>query len=210
MAAQLDDDPAKNPRYAKLPAKEFRKIVTKSNASRDIYGFTTILSLTRQISKRPAMKLISEYLLRKADGNIEDKLMPKFKSLMSPNSPFNVGVMLSERVLGLSLEVIPLLYNQLPEDLEFTKKQDDIKDPTEFNFDYYIIMSRYQIKASSSTRLYFKAEDEVFSAKQEFSFSFKSVRKDEERGEGGITHYKEVIVMANKYFYQCLPMLENL
>ena len=40
-------DPDKNPAYEKLSDEEFNKIALRLNATRDVYGFITILSLSR-------------------------------------------------------------------------------------------------------------------------------------------------------------------
>ena len=41
------EDPEKNPAYAKLSDEEFNKIALRFNAKRDIYGFITILSISK-------------------------------------------------------------------------------------------------------------------------------------------------------------------
>jgi hypothetical protein len=33
----------------------------------------------------------------------------------------------------------------IPEDIKFTKKQDDIEDPREFDYDYLLAISRFTI-----------------------------------------------------------------
>ena len=45
------DDPEKNPKYNKLPDDEFDKIVYQMNQKRDVYGVSTILSLSRSKEK---------------------------------------------------------------------------------------------------------------------------------------------------------------
>ena len=48
IASSLDKDPADMPEYKDLNEEEFNKIALKYNADREIYGFATILSLTRR------------------------------------------------------------------------------------------------------------------------------------------------------------------
>ena len=48
IASALEVDPAEMPEYNNLPEAEFNKVVLKFNATRDIYGFTTVLSLTKR------------------------------------------------------------------------------------------------------------------------------------------------------------------
>jgi hypothetical protein len=48
IASALDEDPENMPEYKDLEELEFNKILLKYNATRDVYGFTTILSLTKR------------------------------------------------------------------------------------------------------------------------------------------------------------------
>lgn len=41
---------------------------------------------------------------------------------------------MAERVINLPVEIVPSLHTELPNDLEFTKAQDDIENPNEFNY----------------------------------------------------------------------------
>jgi hypothetical protein len=50
------DDPERNPKYANLPDEEFDKIVYKMNQTRDVYGITTILSLSYSKEKQAFLK----------------------------------------------------------------------------------------------------------------------------------------------------------
>ena len=42
-----EEDPENNPKYSDIPEDEFNKIMLKLNSGRDVYGFVSILSLTR-------------------------------------------------------------------------------------------------------------------------------------------------------------------
>ena len=48
VASALDPNPEEDPKYKHLNDEEFQKVVNKLNMQRDVYGFTTILSLTRR------------------------------------------------------------------------------------------------------------------------------------------------------------------
>jgi hypothetical protein len=54
----------------------------------------------------------------------------------------NVGLLVTERFINLPGEVIPNLFAELPDDLAFTKKQSDIKDPREFDYQYLLVISK--------------------------------------------------------------------
>lgn len=48
IASSLDPNPEEDPKYKDLNDDAFNKVLSKLNATRDVYGFTTILSLTRR------------------------------------------------------------------------------------------------------------------------------------------------------------------
>lgn len=48
IASSLEQDPEHMPEYMNLNDEEFEKVLLKFNESRDVYGFTTILSLTKK------------------------------------------------------------------------------------------------------------------------------------------------------------------
>lgn len=49
VASSLDQDPADMPEYKDLPDEQFEKIALKYNQTRDVFGFISILSLTKRI-----------------------------------------------------------------------------------------------------------------------------------------------------------------
>jgi len=48
VASALDPNPEEDPQYKDLDDDEFQKVVNKLNTQRDVYGFTTVLSLTKR------------------------------------------------------------------------------------------------------------------------------------------------------------------
>ena len=54
----------------------------------------------------------------------------------------NVGLLVTERLINLPSEIVPALLSELPDDLEWTKKQDDIKDIREFDYQYLLVISK--------------------------------------------------------------------
>lgn len=75
------------------------------------------------------MQQITSYCLKKADAYCSQAA--QFKTILTSK---NVGVLITERFINLPSEVIPNLHSDLPEDLQWTKKQDDIKDIREFDY----------------------------------------------------------------------------
>ena len=57
-----------------------------------------------------------------------------------------MGLLLNERMINLPYLLVPQLHEALPEDIKFTKKQDDVEDPREFDYHYLLVISRYTIE----------------------------------------------------------------
>jgi hypothetical protein len=76
--------------------------------------------------------------------------------------------------------------------LDFTKKQDDITDPKEFNYDYLLVLSKFTIpnelvgKSLDSSsfipkrqdRLYYRWEDDIFESAADHSFCYQGTFKE--------------------------------
>jgi hypothetical protein len=57
----------------------------------------------------------------------------------------NVGLLLNERLVNMPFLLVPELHGAIPEDIKFTKKQDDIEDPREFDYEYLLVITRFTI-----------------------------------------------------------------
>jgi len=51
----------------------------------------------------------------------------------------------NERLVNMPPDTIPPLHTQLPEDLKFTKEQDDVIDKKEFDYEYLIVISKFTV-----------------------------------------------------------------
>ena len=101
------EDPEKNPEYESLPDKEFDKIVLKANAKRDVYGFITILSLTKYKEKFEWMRSIYDYTLQKA----EKYLSSRVKEFTHILHTLNIGLLVNERLVNMPADVVPDLHS---------------------------------------------------------------------------------------------------
>ena len=100
-----DEDPEVNPAYAKLSDEEFEKIALKMNAKRDVYGFTTILSLTWSKDKLPWLNHIYKYVMEKAEKfSASESKLKRFKQILSTQ---NVGLLVNERLINMPPSVAP-------------------------------------------------------------------------------------------------------
>ena len=69
------------------------------------------------------------YIFAKADQHC--KQSSELKQILITK---NVGLLIAERLINLPSEIVPALLSDLPDDLNWTKKQDDIKDSREFDY----------------------------------------------------------------------------
>ena len=179
------DDPENNPKYNKLPDDEFDKIVYQMNQKRDVYGVTTILSMSKSKEKEQFLGQIYDYVIKKAEKFGE---VGKFRSIIQSK---NVGLLVNERLVNIPPLAIPAMHTQLPGDLDFTKVQDDITDPKEFNYDYLLVLSKFTIpnelvennieykqNPKRQDRLYYRWEDDIFEAAAECSFCYQGTFKE--------------------------------
>jgi hypothetical protein len=60
------DDPERNPAYDKLSDADFEKVAKIANSKRDVYGFITILSLSKYKNKLNWLGNIYDYIMSKA------------------------------------------------------------------------------------------------------------------------------------------------
>ena len=134
-------DPDLIPELQTLSDQEFAKAAAKLNSERDVFGFSSILSLNfkilRKLKTEPFLLQIFNYVLSKADQYC--KQGSEFKSILTTK---NVGLLITERLINLPSEIVPALLSELPADLEWTKKQDDIKDSREFDYQYLLVISK--------------------------------------------------------------------
>uniref|UniRef100_A0A7S3FTD8 Uncharacterized protein n=1 Tax=Strombidium rassoulzadegani TaxID=1082188 RepID=A0A7S3FTD8_9SPIT len=176
------------------------------NAKRDIYGVTSILSLSKFAKSLPWMKIIKQYILSNADKYFtETQKVKQFKAIMASKK---VGLLVNERLVNIPPNVVPPLHEQLPGDLDFTKEQEDIEDPAEFDYDYLVVISKFTVPLDVQgvgkpdfypkrrDRLYFRWEDDLLEQKAEFSFIFQSTFK-EVASDGTKTYFQGVTGQAS-------------
>lgn len=145
----------------------------------------SIISLSYSRSKLPWLQHIYDYVMKQADAHCAEKA--KLTSLLNGK---NVGLLVNERLINMPPTIVPDLHGQLPDDLEFTKEQDDIEEPAEFDYDYLLVLTKFTIpneivdsikkgkQAAVEHRLYYRWEDQVFEPHAAISFNFLSTFKE--------------------------------
>ena len=167
-------------KYKDLDDKEFEKMRIKHNNDRDVYGITTVIDFSNRDDKK-YLDEIYGYLMYKAKKNLAKDQLKKFISILNNKK---VALFINERYLNLPVNLIPTLLRGVVEDIDFTKQQDDVPDPSVYNFDYFLGIAKL-----SNDDLYYKAEEEKFI--ESSIVNFKYVWKNEE----GTEQYKRVIYL---------------
>jgi len=174
-------------KYSALTDEEFEKMRQKHNNDRDVYGITSVINFSNR-ENRQYLEDIYGYIMYKAKKNLEKDQLKKFIGILNSKK---VALFINERYLNLPVKLIPTLLKSIPDDIEFTKKQDDIKDPSEYDFDYFLGISKW-----SPNDLFFKAEEEKFVAGSTVSFKFTYKTRE------GTEQYKRIIYLIKYQKYK--------
>ena len=55
-------------------------------------------------------------------------------------------------MINIPVEVVPSMHTELPADLEFTKEQEEITDPKEFNYSHLLVLSKFTVPHGSNEK----------------------------------------------------------
>ena len=167
-------------KYKDLSDGEFEKIRIKHNNERDVYGITTVINFSKREGKK-FLEDIYGYIMFRAKKTLDKEKLKKFIGILNSKK---IGLFINERYLNLPIQLIPNLLKGLVDDIEFTKQQDDIEDPTDYDFDYFLGVAKW-----SAADLYYKLEEEKFVENSSLSFKFSCKTKE------GTEQYKRVIYL---------------
>ncbi|EGN92707.1 hypothetical protein SERLA73DRAFT_65334, partial [Serpula lacrymans var. lacrymans S7.3] len=103
----------------------------------DPYAFLTILNMhTHQ--NHPSIKALIEYAMLKSSPT--PPLQAALLSLLGPdalNSPNHVGLVLSERLINMPVQVAPPMYRMLVDEMKWA-----VEDNEPFNFSHFLFITR--------------------------------------------------------------------
>ena len=167
-------------KYKNLNDVEFEKMRIKHNNDRDVYGITTVINFSKREGKK-FLEDIYGYIMFRAKKSLEKDKLKKFIAIMNSKK---IGLFINERYLNLPVQLIPNLLRGLVDDIEFTKQQDDVDDPEDYDFDYFLGIAKW-----SANDLYYKVEEERLVEGSSLSFKFSCKTKE------GTEQYKRVIYL---------------
>ncbi|KAL4957669.1 p21-C-terminal region-binding protein-domain-containing protein [Aspergillus filifer] len=162
----------------------------------DPYAFLTVLNL-REHADKPVIKDLTSYLTRKAKST--PSLAP-LADLLSQSPIPPIGLILTERLINMPVEVIPPMYTMLQEEIAWALEENE-----PYSFTHYLIVSKtYEeveskldieesrpqkkkkaAKGGKGERFFFHPEDEVLErhaiCQGGFEHKFDEGRSDSKR-----------------------------
>lgn len=104
----------------------------------DPYAFLSVLNL-REHKDKPEIQKLKQYILQQTSKN--PTLSPVAEALEGPNT---VGLILTERLVNVPVEVIPPMYKMLEEEMDWAIEE---KEP--YTFTHYLIISKTYCEVES-------------------------------------------------------------
>lgn len=100
----------------------------------DPYAFLSVINLNVH-ADHPSIKSLIEYVLSKT--NSSPPLRTVLEDALAPTSRTHVGLILSERLVNMPVQVVPPMYRMLADEIKWAV---DEEEP--FIFKYYLILTR--------------------------------------------------------------------
>ncbi|CAH6722817.1 protein Bcp1p [[Candida] jaroonii] len=151
----------------------------------DPYALLSVININEQKDKAP-MKTLLDYIFEKTSKSIEFNMMLKklintIKTTKDSSKLPKVGLIISERVVNMPVEVAPPMYKMLLEEMEKSEENHE-----KYEFDYFLIISKvYKLVGST-------LDDEDKKSKK---------KKSENFIEMDYFHYEDMIFEENSMYH---------
>ncbi|CAB4378123.1 uncharacterized protein OCT59_012220 [Rhizophagus irregularis] len=155
----------------------------------DPYALLTVLNMNEHKNKE-CIKQIKNYLIEKTKKltNLNEKLV----ELLKDTSKNNIGLILSERLINMPVQIVPPMYKMLQEEIQWA-----IEDNEPYEFEWYLIITKTyreiastldeeseipkqkkkKAKVSEPTIFYFHPEDEIIEQIADYQCNFKLTKQ---------------------------------
>lgn len=100
----------------------------------DPFAILSVINLSEQLAK-PSIKTLVDYIFHKTSKQTEFNLM--LRKLLTKNSKLKTGLIISERMINMPVEVVPPMYKMLFEEMEKAEEAHE-----KYEFDYFIVISK--------------------------------------------------------------------
>jgi len=143
---------------------------------KNVIAFTSLLPL-KPYENQDVMKEIVSYIVQKSEVHNENH--QAFFDILR-NQTDKVGLLINERMINLSPQLVPTLHGQLCEDVNWVQNENN-EDSAAFRLKYVLCLSKSykepksqkkKIKSDFESLIYQKFEDFVFLQKAQFRFTF--------------------------------------
>jgi len=115
-------------------------VKTDGNES-DPFAFLTVINLHTHASN-PAVATLADHILSKSSAN--PTLRAKLAGLLAPGSSAQVGLILTERLINMPVQVVPPMYKMLLEEIEWA-----LQEGEPYNFSHFIVLSKSYVEVAS-------------------------------------------------------------
>jgi len=146
-------------------------MIKTDESEQNCFGVLSIINL-KQYEKTGLAKSVPALVafLKKKCKKINSSLMPKLKDVLSLEK--QVGLLLNERIVTLPVELIPLLHDNLKEDIVWSQTTPECpEDERPFYFFDHLIGLAKMFKHGNE-QVYAKYEEEVYVKHSDFHFPF--------------------------------------
>lgn len=157
----------------------------------DPFAILSVINLNENLTK-PCIKQLCDYIFKKTAANSEfniilKKLLSKSKTTSNTSQKeLRVGLIVSERMINMPVEVVPPMYKML---LEEMSKDEDANQRHEF--DYFLVISKiYHLVAANEV-----SEEEELKSK-----SKKNKKSQTKQVEMDYFHYEDIVLEANSSY----------
>jgi protein BCP1 len=115
-------------------------VKTDGNES-DPYAFLTVINL-HEHAANPAVQTLASYLLAKSASN--PQLQAKLRQILNPGSNAQLGLILTERLINMPVQVVPPMYKMLLEEIEWALAENE-----PYNFTHFMVLSKTYTEVAS-------------------------------------------------------------
>lgn len=199
----------------------------------DPFALLSVINLTENLAK-PCIKGVVDYLLQKTKSQLEfnmilSKLLSSSKTTKDQSKQLKVGLVISERMINMPVEVVPPMYKMLLDEMEKAENAHE-----RYEFDYFLVVSKiYKLvhsnideeedgqkskkkKASSAEEFdYFHYEDIVLEENAKYHGHYEYTHKQQETDsrrvftEYGIDPRLSVLLLDKKGLVKSIPEMEE-
>lgn len=198
----------------------------------DPFALLTVIDVTSNLGK-PSVKAVVDYVLEKTKTNVEfnmvlSKLLVPSKTTKDNAKQLRVGLVISDRMINMPVEVVPPMYKMLVEEMEKAENAHE-----RYEFDYFLVISKiYEMveaveeedgqkskrsKAGSSKPQfdYFHHEDMILEDNAKYHSHYEYTNKLQETDsrrvftEYGIDPRLSVILLDKKGLEKSVPEMEE-